>query len=192
MADAALACRCGEVTGVLHDVPDAVASRVVCYCTDCQAFARRTGHEEVLDAHGGTDIVQLSPRHLEFRSGVDRLGCLRLTENGPFRWYARCCGTPIGNTPPGQLPFVGLLTSTLGDDASDATLGPVGRRIMAKEAVNGPVTGPAVHAGFPLGLILRLLPRIVFWRLRGDARRSPFFDPETGAPRAEPDPDPAG
>jgi len=28
--------------------------------------------------------------------------------------------------------------------------------------------------------------RILLWRLRGDHRRTPFFDPATGAPVAEP------
>ena len=40
--------------------PEAV-NRMVCYCDDCQAFVHYLGHADLLDAHGGTDIVQMAP-----------------------------------------------------------------------------------------------------------------------------------
>ena len=38
-----LRCRCGEVRGTALDVNGGVGNRVVCYCHDCQAFARHLG-----------------------------------------------------------------------------------------------------------------------------------------------------
>ena len=34
-------------------------NRVVCYCDDCQAFLHYLKRADLLDAHGGTDIVQV-------------------------------------------------------------------------------------------------------------------------------------
>ncbi len=50
-------CRCGEVRGIVTDASPHTANRVVCYCDDCQAFAHRLGRADLLDAHGGSDIV---------------------------------------------------------------------------------------------------------------------------------------
>ena len=51
-----LRCQCGAIRG--HVALPAKTVRAICYCRDCQAFARylaRAG--DVLDEHGGTDIV---------------------------------------------------------------------------------------------------------------------------------------
>ena len=70
--------------------------------------------DEVLDAAGGTDIVQTLPKYVEFTDGIDALACMRLTENGLLRWYAECCRTPIANTMANfKLSFVGLIHSGL-------------------------------------------------------------------------------
>ncbi len=48
-------CKCGAVRGHLEGT--GTSSRLVCYCTDCGAFARFRGQEaEVLDGQGGTEI----------------------------------------------------------------------------------------------------------------------------------------
>lgn len=40
--DLQLRCQCGKVQGVLHNVTKST-ERYVCYCDDCQAYARKLG-----------------------------------------------------------------------------------------------------------------------------------------------------
>lgn len=186
--DIAIRCRCGALRGTLRRGASSAGLRVVCYCDDCQAFARFLGNEELtLDAHGGTDILQLSPAQLELSEGADRLACARVTAKGPYRWYTSCCRTPIGNTPPThQAPFLGLVTACIDPGNSlDEALGPVTLRVMAKYAQGPPPTRDA-HEKFSVAHVLRLVVSMLGWRLRGDHKRSPFFDPATGQPVAAP------
>ena len=60
-SDLALRCRCGHVRGIARDVSPANGFRFVCYCKDCQAFARFLERADVLDPAGGTDIFQMPP-----------------------------------------------------------------------------------------------------------------------------------
>ena len=62
-------CRCGEVVGVVTNASPQTVNRVVCYCDDCQAFAHQLGRADLLDAKGGTDIVQVAPASLTFPKG---------------------------------------------------------------------------------------------------------------------------
>jgi len=72
----------------------------------------RCGTVKILDAQGGTDVVQTRPANLTFTHGQDTLACMRLTPKGLLRWYAACCNTPIGNTVANyRMPFVGLVHS---------------------------------------------------------------------------------
>ena len=48
MTDLPFACRCGTVSGALHDAGPAVGTRLVCYCRHCRAYVRRLGDEGVL------------------------------------------------------------------------------------------------------------------------------------------------
>src|SRR5690554_6746798 len=94
-------CSCGAVKGTLRR-PGA-AGHAICYCNDCQAFARFLGKSvEVLDAQGGTEIIQIQPGQLNFSRGTEQLACMRLTDKGLLRWYTRCCNTPLGNTSPNR------------------------------------------------------------------------------------------
>ena len=54
--------------------------RFVCYCKDCQAFARFLKRPDILDAGGGTDIFQLPPSQVTFIAGLDALRCVRLSQ----------------------------------------------------------------------------------------------------------------
>ena len=56
-----LRCRCGEVVGLVENAAPQKVNRVVCYCDDCQAFAHQLGRADLLDAQGGTDIIQVAP-----------------------------------------------------------------------------------------------------------------------------------
>jgi hypothetical protein len=108
-------CRCGAVRGSLVAAGPAAGNHVICYCDDCQAFAYALGRAgDVLDACGGSEIVQVSPARIRFEAGAEKLSCLRLTAKGPLRWYTSCCNTPIGNTlASGAVPFIGMLCACL-------------------------------------------------------------------------------
>lgn len=180
-------CRCGTLRGSLRYESPSAGFRVVCYCDDCQAFAHYLGDEgPILDANGGTDILQLSPARLRIEQGAEQLACVRVTPKGPYRWYARCCRTPVGNTlATHRVPFLGLIHSCVdtGGRTRDEVLGPVTLRIMAKFATGTLPTRDA-HQTFPLSHLLRIGSAILGWRLRGDHKRSPFFEVATGAPAA--------
>jgi hypothetical protein len=49
-----LACQCGYVRGVATEVAPNSGFRFICYCQDCQAFARFLERPDVLDRAGGT------------------------------------------------------------------------------------------------------------------------------------------
>ena len=181
-------CHCGRFAGAASGLSPGAGSRVVCYCDDCQLFQHALGQAgRVLDAHGGTDIFQTSPGRIRITAGREQLACLRLTPRGTLRWYAGCCHTPIGNTPATPaLTFVGLITDCLaGNGDLDAALGPVQRRVFGRYAIGAPA-GLDVDDGASLSVILGFLGRVLRWRLRGDHRRSPFFDAETGRPVVKP------
>jgi len=174
-------CRCGEVRGFIADASPNTVNRVVCYCDDCQAFAHQLGRADLLDAHGGSDIVQFAPGSLTFVQGQDRIVGLRLTPKGLFRWYTRCCNTPVGNTVSPAIPFVGIVVEALdgGAQRADDVFGkPIGA-ILGKYAV-GDV--PAASRGMSLSLMWRAIRLVLGWRLRGHAWPNPFFRRDTRAP----------
>jgi hypothetical protein len=181
----ALRCRCGTVRGVARNVRPSAINHCFCYCDDCQAFAHFLGHaDEVLDAHGGTEIAQMSQATVAFATGTDRVAALRLTPKGLMQWYASCCNTPIGNTmATTALPFVGVIRAFV--DAPVSALGPLRGRAFAKSAKGGAAAVP--KDGLPEALmVVRVLLKLLRWRLRGDHQRSAFFDAATGRPLAAP------
>jgi hypothetical protein len=97
MADIPLRCSCGRVRGVARAVLPSAGFRFVCYCNDCQPFARFLERPDILDAGGGMDIFQLPPGQVTFTAGLDALRCVRLSSK-VLRWFADCCRTPIANT----------------------------------------------------------------------------------------------
>ena len=152
-------------------------NRIVCYCDDCQAFLHHLGRADLLDAHGGTNIVQVAPASLTFERGTERIAGLRLTPKGLYRWYASCCKTPLGNTLSPAIPFVGVVAQAF--ENPDATFGePIGA-ILGKFAIGTP---PAGSTKLNLRLLARALRMVIGWRLRGRAWPHPFFDRATRAP----------
>jgi uncharacterized protein DUF6151 len=95
--DLPLRCRCGRMRGVASGVSPSTGFRFVCYCEDCQVFARFLRRVDVLDPAGGTDNVQMPAARVKLTAGTDAMGCLRLSST-VLRWYSACCRTPIGNT----------------------------------------------------------------------------------------------
>ncbi|MFC3552259.1 DUF6151 family protein [Lysobacter cavernae] len=173
-------CKCGAVRGQVE--PRTVHARATCYCRDCQAFARALKREDALDAHGGTDIVAMLPSGLHFTAGTAQLACLSLSPKGLLRWYARCCDTPLANTPrDAKLPYVGILGDCFVPDALDAVVGPSRIALNVKSA-RGPVQATPVRTVLGVGRIMR---RVLFARLRGRGA-NPFFVAGTDQPVAEP------
>ena len=187
-ADLQIGCTCGRFQGVARAISGSAGNRLVCYCDDCQAFAEFLGRaDEILDAHGGTDVFQMSAAHLEIVDGAESLSCMRLTPNGLLRWYANCCKTPIGNTlPTHQLPFVGLihLCMSINKQSLDEVIGPV-RAGVHRRFARGDRAAIGAHDRVSLYMLARMLRKLIWWRLKGDHKRTPFFD-ETGTPAVEP------
>ena len=166
-------------------VSRSTGNRLVCYCDDCQAFAHFLERaEDVLDANGGTDLYQMSPTRLEITDGGENLACVRLTPKGILRWYADCCKTPIGNTlPTNRIPFVSLFHACmdLKGRSLDAVLGPVRAGVHGRYALGRPIAF-RVYDRVSLVILSRVFGKLLIWRLRGEHKRSPFFDWISGRP----------
>ncbi|MEO1006057.1 MAG: DUF6151 family protein [Cyanobacteria bacterium J06638_38] len=180
-----ISCSCGKLQGQIKGVNN--INRCVCYCTDCQAFARYLKkEEEILDVQGGTSIVQTIPENVVFDQGIENLSCIRLTDRGLLRWYAACCHTPIGNTPSdAKFSFVGLVHSCLGSDRNllDDTFGSIKTYVHTADALGE--NKPKSRGTF--GGALRVLEMILKARLTGAYKNTPFFvSGSTSTPIATP------
>jgi hypothetical protein len=182
--DFPLRCNCGQFEGVLASAER--AGRAVCYCRDCQAFARFLGHpERILDEQAGTDVVATSPHFLRITRGTEQVRCMSLSEAGLLRWYTACCRTPIGNTPRNpKISYVGLVHSCLAGSPVelDQAFGPV------KVAVNTASAAGTVHA-MPwavLGAVFKIARNVLGARWSGKYRDNPFFRAGTDMPLVEP------
>lgn len=187
MTDIPLKCRCGKVRGVAQDITPKTHTRAVCYCDDCQAFARYLERaEEILDAYGGSDIVQTAQGRITIDQGAEYIRCVRLSEKGMYRWYTACCHTAIGNTFGPAWPFVGLLSEFLDipDEQRDKVLGPVRGYCFTKSA-SGALPDSIRKHGLPPSMVLRAFSRIATWKLKGLGKPSPFFNAK-GQPVAAP------
>jgi len=170
-------CRCGEVEGRLENAARETVNRAVCYCDDCQAFLHRLGRSDLLDAQGGSDIVQVAPSALTYTRGTDRIAGLRLKPKGLYRWYATCCKTPLGNTLGPAIPFVGVVAQAF--RAADDVFGPPSGRIFGKFAIG---TAPPGSTQLDVRLLARSAAKILGWKLRRATWPHPFFDRTTRAP----------
>lgn len=160
-----------------------ISNRMICYCHDCQAFARFLGRPEaVLDAQGGSEVVQTAPHRIRITRGAEQLAVMRLSDQGMLRWYAACCRTPVGNTmnrP--SYPFTGLLSTCLDTMPLAPSFGPVRARANTQSATGEPKPRTFGMAG----AVLRILGLVLHSRLSGQYRHTPFFT-EADAPVAEP------
>lgn len=173
-------CECGTVTGALQ--VRGLAVHGVCYCRDCQAFARFLGRpERILNGAAGTEVIGTLPGRLHFISGQDRLACVTLTPRGPLRWYAECCRMSIGNSSRApKTPFVTLHARAMAVSQAelDRAFGP-GSFTFAVAAASAPVRNSRV--GFVLAL-LKILWNLLYAKLSGAWRSNPFFRPGTDEP----------
>lgn len=176
-----LRCRCGTLQG--HVELNGISNRMVCYCHDCQAFARFLGRpEDVLDAQGGSEVVQTAPHRIRITQGAEQLAVMRLSDQGMLRWYAACCRTPVGNTMPRPgFPFTGLLSTCLDTLPLAPSFGPVRARANTSSAAGE----PKPRAFGMAGAVLRILSLVLHSRLSGRYKDTPFFT-AAGAPVAQP------
>jgi hypothetical protein len=184
--DIPLRCRCNRVQGVAGAVSPSAGFRFVCYCEDCQTFARFLGRAGILDAAGGTDIFQMAPARVKLIEGTDAIRCVSLSKK-VLRWYTDCCRTPIGNTAADpRFPMVAIIHSFMDHDGHrrNDVLGPPLCRIYERSA-----TGP-LPPNAPPPPSLRVFglraSKLLGWWVRGLNRPTPFFDDRTKAPRAVP------
>lgn len=178
-------CRCGALQGQLTISNSAI--RAVCYCRDCQAFARFLGPPEgMLDANGGTEIVASRPRYLTFTQGIAQLTCMSLSEAGILRWYTGCCKTPIGNTPRDcKVSHVGLVHSCLHANGRslEESFGPVRMRVNVQSAMGKPPANSPARFGLAA---LRYMTSMAWTRVSGQYRANPFFRMPEGQPLVQP------
>lgn len=175
-----LRCDCGTVRA---DVDTARhAGRAVCYCADCQAYARFLGRQDtLLDDKGGTEIIATLPRHVRFTAGAEKMACMSLSDTGLLRWYAACCRTAIGNTPRDpKISYVGLVRACLPGSEAQITeaFGP--RRItLNTKSAHGKVAATPVATFFA---VLKIMRNVIGSRLGGKYTQNPFFKPGSSEP----------
>ncbi len=174
-------CRCGQVRGSVTSVTPWTVNRVICYCDDCQAFAHHLGRAYLLNAQGGSDIVQFPPASLTIQQGQNEVAGLRLTPKGLIRWHTTCCNSPIGNTVGPAIPFVGVLAAAFdaGGQRRDEMFGKAAGAINGQYAIGG---APPGSKGMNVGLLMGTIAKILSWRLFGRSWPNPFFDRATGKP----------
>lgn len=178
---AAFACRCGQVRGRVAGPSPRAVNRVLCYCADCQAFAHALGRPDILDARGGSDVIQIAPAAMTIERGQEHVAALRLTEKGLHRFHSACCGTPLGNTHGLSLPVIGIPKPAFeveGQDL-DVLFGPPVGGVYGEDAIGG---APPGSKGVPMAFLARTILKIVGWRLAGRGWPHPFFDRATRRP----------
>lgn len=174
-------CHCGAIRGQIEG--KGTHNRVICYCTDCRAFARYLGKSaEVLDGQGGTEVLQVAHSRLRFTQGMERLAAIRLSEKGLVRWYAQCCGTPIGNTMANpKMAFIGLIHTCLDSTRLDADFGTNIAVANVETALGAP---KPKQRGIP-GVAARFIWMLVTAGVSGSYKKSALYD-ASGALRVQP------
>jgi uncharacterized protein DUF6151 len=184
MPEIKLKCSCGKVQGKTGNVNSSSGTRIVCCCDDCQSFAQYLGQENsVLDQYGGTDIFQMPISNLKITEGNEQIASVRLSSKGMYRWYTKCCNTPIGNSMGPGVPFIGVIHNIM-DNAStrDEDLGKNRGHIQTKFARKAI---PINQQGSSFRIIFRSLSKLIVWKIKGLNKPSVFFD-DNGNPVAKP------
>lgn len=186
MNEVALKCSCGAITGKAINIRPGKLGRVVCCCGSCQEFARFLEQEEqTLDKFGGTELVQLSQAQVVIENGKENLKSLRVTPKGIIRWYAGCCNTPIANTVNASMPFAGVLHNFINTTSDkDSLFGPITHYVQCQDCTSEP-DYPNPAAKFPLDVTLKIIGRMIIWKVRGLHKPSVFFN-DDGNPVSSP------
>jgi len=167
-------CECGQFHARLKAFPRNTPGRLVCYCDDCQAYLHHLKRNDLLDAHGGTEVIPAYPADIEILSGREHLKCTRLSPKGAFRFSVSCCNSPIVGLRPG-MPWASFPRSAYPVDEQqlDQTLGPVRSRVMGRYAQGTPPAGTADKLN--LKAVMTVLPFMLKGVLLKKSRPSPFF-----------------
>ncbi|HWO08448.1 MAG TPA: DUF6151 family protein [Polyangiaceae bacterium] len=184
--DIPVRCACGALQGSALALAPNAGARIICYCDDCQAFARFLGRPGITNERGGTDIFQMAPARVRLTS-LDALACVRLSEKGMHRWYCRECKGPVGNTLGPKVPFVGVIHTFFDIPAGaerDRLLGPPLAHMLTRFATGGPL--PEDTPRGTLRVMTRAARLLATWWLTGAGSPSPFFDGEPRGPRVPP------
>ena len=83
-----------------------------------------------------------------------------------------------------SIPFFGIIHSFMDVDNRSKTLGEVRAYCQTQDAT-AEVTHPKAHPKFPLGITLRILRQLLFWKIQGKHSPSAFYD-KTGNPVSKP------
>ncbi|MBT6273469.1 MAG: hypothetical protein HOI95_04970 [Chromatiales bacterium] len=173
MSTLSISCRCGEVQGKVSFTGPRTCNHLVCYCDDYQRFANHLNAHDVMDVHGGTEIIQVTPRQLTVDQGIEHLRVLRLSDKGILRWYTDCCKTPFANTVSAALPVVGVLAAFIKNTEKDTVLGPIRYRIQGQHALDAPAD-LNISPAFPKGMLLTIMGQMAIPRLRGFHQPNPL------------------
>jgi hypothetical protein len=169
-------CECGKFRAELTQFPKNTPGRLICYCDDCQAFLHYLNRPDLLDENGGTEIIPAYPADIKILAGKDEVECVRLHSQGMYRFFTKCCHTPIANTDP-KRPWAGInrrMYTVKDPNRLDQELGPVKSSIMGKYAKGTPPAGTPQTFDFK-GMVT-VLPFILRGKLLGKAKHSPFFE----------------
>lgn len=171
-----LQCDCGRVRGDWR-LSARTGAPGRCYCNDCQAYARWLGTPAIVDAWGGTEIVQTWPSLVRWNEGRDQVRLMRLTPHGLLRFYSDCCRVPLMNAMDrARMPFVGLVANRVEPAHRVTVAGLVGEPVgvQGRFAVGGCPPGAFKSASLPVvGRALRLMLRGF---LAGAHAPSPIFN----------------
>lgn len=169
------ACACGELEGRLVDVDARDGTHIVCHCNDCRANLVALGHSD--PGAEGVELFQTTPDKINIDQGGEHLALLRLSPKGLMRWYAKCCSTPLFNTPSHRvMAFTGISAKIIRDH--ETALGPV----IARGFVKTP-SGKTKHEGLR-PMLISMMGRMGKAWISGAWRDTPFFD-DTGTPSRE-------
>lgn len=177
MPEISLSCACGKIIGFTKNVNAQSGNRIVCCCTDCQKFAMFLQQEnQVLDQYNGTDIFQMPISYVKITEGNEHIACVKFSQKGLHRWYAKCCNTPIGNTLGHKAPFIGVIHNFMNNQATrDSDLG-ASLGIAHWQSAKIPV--PEEHKMSLFKISMRVLGKLIMWKIRGLEQPSVFFNPD--------------
>ena len=177
-------CDCGAIAGKLRVPGPGHGDLYVCYCNDCREFAYVTGHEDTLDAAGGSSVYQTRVGNLHIARGMDHLACMNLTGGQTLRWYCHICLTPLFNTTTnGRWPFLSMITVSIDPAQLQVLLGKPRGSVFVEYATGPDVVTPPVST---FAMVRRVVRRLLADKFSRAAKTYQLFNPDTKEPIVPP------